>query len=68
MSDGLTEMDREEKLERYRLALEGIASCATACQCCRMHAGVAEKALGRKVCLSLSAQALIDRQCTDCEE
>jgi hypothetical protein len=33
------------ELERYRLALGGIASCATQCVCCRLHVEVALRAL-----------------------
>jgi hypothetical protein len=33
------------QLERYRLALGGIASCATDCGCCRLHAQIAATAL-----------------------
>lgn len=34
-----------ELLKRYRKALHGIASCGTACGCCRMHQQVAAEAL-----------------------
>lgn len=36
-----------QTLERYRLALGGIASCATQCACCRLHVEVALRALAR---------------------
>lgn len=35
--------------DRFQVALEGIASCATQCPCCEMHRRVAEKALGYTV-------------------
>jgi hypothetical protein len=39
------ELTRAPTLERYRRALEGIASCATQCGCCRMHVEIAQEAL-----------------------
>jgi hypothetical protein len=33
------------ELERYRLLLGGIASCATSCSCCAMHSELAAEAL-----------------------
>lgn len=38
------------ELERYRLALQGIASCSTACGCCAMHVRIAVEALANAGC------------------
>src|SRR5262245_22003047 len=35
-------------LDRYGKALKGVASCATQCGCCRMHAQIASETLGGK--------------------
>ncbi len=37
------------ELERYRNALGGIASCSTACGCCRLHVELALRALNEKL-------------------
>jgi hypothetical protein len=42
----LAHSEQARELERYRNLLGGIASCATACGCCRMHAELAARALG----------------------
>ena len=39
------ELAHAGKLQRYENALRGIASCATACACCRMHQEIAAEAL-----------------------
>jgi hypothetical protein len=36
------------ELEKYGRALGGIASCATQCKCCQMHAEIARNTLGGK--------------------
>lgn len=41
--DAIGELD--ERTARYRPALVGISSCATRCECCEMHVGIAREAL-----------------------
>lgn len=43
----ITELERDlsRELETYRKALQGIASCATVCKCCGMHARIAREVL-----------------------
>jgi hypothetical protein len=44
--DALAQLEkRQDELERARAALGGIASCASKCSCCAMHAEVAQRAL-----------------------
>ena len=38
-------MEQSQELERYRKLLEGIAVCATKCECCEMLARLAREAL-----------------------
>ncbi len=42
------ELAHQTRLQRYEAALRGIASCATSCGCCRMHAEIAREAVEGK--------------------
>ncbi len=41
------ELAHKPKYQLLLNALEGIASCATNCGCCRMHKEIAEEAIAR---------------------
>ncbi len=41
------ELAHAPDLNRYRDALAGIASCSTACGCCRLHVELALRALNK---------------------
>jgi hypothetical protein len=43
------QLAHKPKLERYEKALNGIATCATQCGCCRMHVQIALDALNDKL-------------------
>ena len=58
-----------DQVETYEKALQGIASCATLCECCKMHVGVATRVLEQydaKVKLSPATEALMNR-CPECD-
>lgn len=47
----------EERVATLENALRGIASCATQCDCCRMHVRIALRALGEADVLSQDKDA-----------